>query len=63
MNSYNINMYVGKFYHIYLYGQNYGSFFDLTPTGIAGGPVQLIGKGNVVKDLSSNQWSYKVHFV
>lgn len=40
--------------------QNYGSFFDLTPTGIAGGPVQLIGKGNVVKDLSSNQWSYKV---
>ncbi|KAF8401121.1 hypothetical protein HHK36_014425 [Tetracentron sinense] len=40
--------------------QNYGSFFDLALTGIVGGPVQLIGAGNVTKDLSSNQWFYKV---
>jgi hypothetical protein len=46
----------------YLCGQNYGAFFDLTPTGVVGGPVQLIGQGNVVKDLSSNKWSYKVNF-
>uniref|UniRef100_A0A2N9I5M6 Beta-galactosidase n=1 Tax=Fagus sylvatica TaxID=28930 RepID=A0A2N9I5M6_FAGSY len=39
---------------------NYGAFFDLTPTGVVGGPVQLIGQGNVVKDLSSNKWSYKI---
>ncbi|XP_059431698.1 beta-galactosidase [Corylus avellana] len=40
--------------------QNYGSFYDLSPAGIVGGPVQLIGKGNVTKDLSSNPWSYKI---
>ncbi|XP_010273985.1 PREDICTED: beta-galactosidase 15-like [Nelumbo nucifera] len=40
--------------------QNYGPFFDLTPTGIAGGPVQLVLSGNVTKDLSSNQWYYKI---
>ncbi|KAK3006998.1 hypothetical protein RJ639_017059, partial [Escallonia herrerae] len=39
---------------------NYGARFDLAPTGIVGGPVQLIGKANASMDLSSNQWSYKV---
>ncbi|KAL5705289.1 hypothetical protein ACHQM5_023614 [Ranunculus cassubicifolius] len=41
---------------------NYGPFFDLKPTGIAGGPVKLAGAGDVsmTKDLSSNLWSYKV---
>ncbi|KAL5697596.1 hypothetical protein ACHQM5_028721 [Ranunculus cassubicifolius] len=41
---------------------NYGPFFDLKPTGIAGGPVTLAGAGDVsvTKDLSSNLWSYKV---
>ncbi|XP_043710768.1 beta-galactosidase-like [Telopea speciosissima] len=39
---------------------NYGSFFDLVPTGIVGGPVKLIGNGNATKDLSSNEWSYKI---
>ncbi|KAK2966971.1 hypothetical protein RJ640_014159 [Escallonia rubra] len=39
---------------------NYGAFFDLAPTGIVGGPVQLIGNSNATMDLSSNQWSYKV---
>ncbi|KAB1218638.1 Beta-galactosidase 7 [Morella rubra] len=38
---------------------NYGAFYDLKPTGIAGGPVQLI-KDNSTEDLSSNRWSYKV---
>ncbi|KAL5697624.1 Beta-galactosidase 7 [Ranunculus cassubicifolius] len=39
-----------------------GGFFDMKPSGIAGGPIQLIGTGgvNVTKDLSSNHWSYKV---
>ncbi|XP_059636218.1 beta-galactosidase-like [Cornus florida] len=40
--------------------QNYGSFFDLSPTGIVGGPVKLISNKNVIMDLSTNQWSYKV---
>lgn len=42
--------------------QNYGAFFDLAPTGIVGGPVQLSGTGsvNTTKDISSNLWSYKV---
>ncbi|XP_059636219.1 beta-galactosidase-like [Cornus florida] len=41
--------------------QNYGSFFDLSPAGIVGGPVKLISnKNDVTMDLSTNQWSYKV---
>ncbi|XP_043708583.1 beta-galactosidase-like [Telopea speciosissima] len=40
--------------------KNYGSFFDMVPNGIVGGPVQLIGNDNVTKDLSSNEWSYKI---
>ncbi|XP_042496295.1 beta-galactosidase 7-like [Macadamia integrifolia] len=40
--------------------KNYGSFYDMVPNGIVGGPVQLIGNGNVTKDLSSNEWSYKI---
>ncbi|KAF3450936.1 hypothetical protein FNV43_RR07025 [Rhamnella rubrinervis] len=39
---------------------NYGEFFDSQPTGIAGGPVLLVGDNNVTTDLSSNRWSYKV---
>ncbi|KAL2326198.1 hypothetical protein Fmac_025256 [Flemingia macrophylla] len=39
---------------------NYGANFDKIKTGIAGGPVQLIGKNNVTIDLSTNLWSYKV---
>ncbi|KAL4011804.1 hypothetical protein IC575_028867 [Cucumis melo] len=39
---------------------NYGAFYDTVPTGIDGGPIYLIGSGNVTVDLSSNLWSYKV---
>ncbi|KAK9102398.1 hypothetical protein Sjap_019652 [Stephania japonica] len=42
--------------------QNYGSFFDEVTTGIEA--VQLISKGSnnndVVKDLSTNKWVYRV---
>ncbi|KAL5975816.1 Beta-galactosidase 7 [Asimina triloba] len=34
--------------------------FDNVSVGIGGGPVELIGKNNVVKNLSSNAWKYKV---
>ncbi|KAG9443677.1 hypothetical protein H6P81_015017 [Aristolochia fimbriata] len=41
---------------------NYGAYFDLSPTGIVGGPVQLIDTAdasrNVSYDMSSNVWSY-----
>ncbi|KAL5975826.1 Beta-galactosidase 7 [Asimina triloba] len=40
--------------------QNYGEHFDNVAVGIDGGPVELIGKNNVVKNLSSNAWKYKV---
>ncbi|KAK7273442.1 hypothetical protein RIF29_14492 [Crotalaria pallida] len=39
---------------------NYGDWFDKIKTGIAGGPVQLVGKNNGTIDLSNNLWSYKV---
>ncbi|KAL2322547.1 hypothetical protein Fmac_026926 [Flemingia macrophylla] len=39
---------------------NYGTGFDKIKTGIANGPVQLIGKNNVTMDLSTNLWSYKI---
>ncbi|XP_058109027.1 beta-galactosidase 15-like [Magnolia sinica] len=39
---------------------NYGAFFDLVPAGIVGGPIELVGNGNVSKDLSASQWSYKI---
>ncbi|CAK7336546.1 unnamed protein product [Dovyalis caffra] len=41
---------------------NYGTKFDLVPSGITG-PVELIGHHGderIVKDLSSHKWSYKV---
>ncbi|XP_058106772.1 beta-galactosidase 15-like [Magnolia sinica] len=38
---------------------NYGAYFDIIPVGITG-PVQLIGNGSVVRDLSYNQWTYEV---
>ncbi|KAF3969730.1 hypothetical protein ACB098_11G062300 [Castanea mollissima] len=37
----------------------YGSFYDLIPVGIAGGPVELIGS-NSTWNISTNLWSYKV---
>ncbi|KAL0558348.1 hypothetical protein IC582_002910 [Cucumis melo] len=40
--------------------KNYDAFYDTVPTGIDGGPIYLIGDGNVTIDLSSNLWSYKV---
>ncbi|KAG6589973.1 Beta-galactosidase 7, partial [Cucurbita argyrosperma subsp. sororia] len=40
--------------------KNYDAFYDMVPTGIDGGPVYLIGSGNVTTNLSSNSWSYKV---
>uniref|UniRef100_A0A0A0LYH4 beta-galactosidase n=1 Tax=Cucumis sativus TaxID=3659 RepID=A0A0A0LYH4_CUCSA len=40
--------------------KNYDAFYDTVPTGIDGGPIYLIGDGNVKIDLSSNLWSYKV---
>ncbi|KAF5748404.1 hypothetical protein HS088_TW04G00357 [Tripterygium wilfordii] len=39
---------------------NYGQHFDLKAVGIANGSVQIVQNGNVLMDLSSNQWSYKV---
>ncbi|KAG0486272.1 hypothetical protein HPP92_008367 [Vanilla planifolia] len=42
---------------------NYGAFYELMPTGIAGGPVQLIGNKNDNIDLSSNNWSYKIGLI
>ncbi|XP_068666341.1 beta-galactosidase 7-like [Aristolochia californica] len=39
---------------------NYNAAFDMFLTGIAGGPVQLVSDGKVVKDLSKSQWTYKV---
>ncbi|GAB4858505.1 Beta-galactosidase 7 [Ancistrocladus abbreviatus] len=41
---------------------NYGAFFDLVPAGVTG-PVTLIASSNnhnVTRDLSTNQWVYKV---
>ncbi|XP_021902005.1 beta-galactosidase 7 isoform X2 [Carica papaya] len=42
--------------------QNYGPMFDLTQAGVPG-PVEIVGhKGDetIIKDLSSNKWSYKI---
>ncbi|KAF6174298.1 hypothetical protein GIB67_040791 [Kingdonia uniflora] len=39
---------------------NYGEFFDKNVFGIVGGPVELVGNGNITKDLSNNKWFYKV---
>lgn len=39
---------------------NYGARFDLTPTGIANGSVQLVREGNVTLDLTSNEWTHKI---
>ncbi|KAH7664349.1 Beta-galactosidase protein [Dioscorea alata] len=38
---------------------NYGARYELVPTGIAGGPVFIIG-GGMKHDLSSELWAYKV---
>ncbi|RWR75735.1 beta-galactosidase 15-like protein [Cinnamomum micranthum f. kanehirae] len=39
---------------------NYGDHFDTIPEGIAGGPVELVGNGNLTRNLSTNPWTYKV---
>lgn len=39
--------------------QNYGPMFDLVGAGITS-PIELVLNKNVVKDLSSNKWTYKV---
>ncbi|KAM7468316.1 hypothetical protein LguiB_015878 [Lonicera macranthoides] len=38
---------------------NYGAFFDRVENGILG-PVKLIAPNSAEKDLSKNQWAYKV---
>ncbi|KAK7251322.1 hypothetical protein RIF29_34403 [Crotalaria pallida] len=53
----NATLRVGTMGHT-LHGYGYG--FDMKKTGIAGGPVQLVGKNNETIDLSNNLWSYKV---
>ncbi|XVF52249.1 hypothetical protein PTKIN_Ptkin05aG0003900 [Pterospermum kingtungense] len=41
--------------------QNYGTFFDLGPEGLAGGPVGLTDNKNATTiDLTSNPWNYKI---
>ncbi|PPD70320.1 hypothetical protein GOBAR_DD32796 [Gossypium barbadense] len=40
-------------------GHNYGPMFDLVGAGITS-PIELVLNKNVVKDLSSNKWTYKV---
>ncbi|KAG4109563.1 hypothetical protein ERO13_1Z049351v2 [Gossypium hirsutum] len=39
--------------------KNYGPMFDLVGAGITS-PIELVLNKNVVKDLSSNKWTYKV---
>ncbi|KAI3471999.1 hypothetical protein Pfo_028687 [Paulownia fortunei] len=39
--------------------QNYGAHFDKVQNGILG-PVKLVAPNSLEKDLSSNQWAYKV---
>ncbi|GLT62854.1 hypothetical protein SLA2020_354570 [Shorea laevis] len=39
---------------------NYGAKFDLKPTGLIGGSVQLVSNEQVVIDLTSSTWFYKV---
>ncbi|ONK55324.1 uncharacterized protein A4U43_UnF4920 [Asparagus officinalis] len=41
--------------------KNYGAFYETTPTGVVGGPVELIS-GNTTTDLSNSLWSYMVGF-
>ncbi|KAA3472187.1 beta-galactosidase 15-like [Gossypium australe] len=39
--------------------KNYGPMFDLVGAGITS-PIELVLSKNVIKDLSSNKWTYKV---
>ncbi|GLT74321.1 hypothetical protein SLA2020_461260 [Shorea laevis] len=39
---------------------NYGAKFDLKPTGLIGGSVQLVNNGQDTIDLTSSTWFYKV---
>ncbi|KAI3473953.1 hypothetical protein Pfo_028527 [Paulownia fortunei] len=39
--------------------QNYGAYFDKVQNGILG-PVKLVAPNSLEKDLSSNQWAYKM---
>ncbi|OMO67150.1 hypothetical protein CCACVL1_20761 [Corchorus capsularis] len=38
---------------------NYGEWYDLKPTGLVGGSVQLVNGNNTI-DLTTSNWSYKV---
>ncbi|OMO91833.1 hypothetical protein COLO4_18061 [Corchorus olitorius] len=38
---------------------NYGEWYDLKPTGLVGGSVQLVNGNNTI-DLTRSNWSYKV---
>ncbi|KAG8376647.1 hypothetical protein BUALT_Bualt09G0085200 [Buddleja alternifolia] len=38
---------------------NYGAYFDKVQNGILG-PVKLVAPNSIEKDLSSNEWAYKV---
>ncbi|KAM7260316.1 hypothetical protein ACFE04_016057 [Oxalis oulophora] len=39
---------------------NYGTKYDLKPTGLSGGFVKLIVDNSTTIDLSSSKWSYKI---
>ena len=40
-------------------GQNYGAHFENSEVGVHG-PVELIADGETIRNLSSNEWYYKV---
>lgn len=40
--------------------QNYGAYFDNVPVGIQGVQIVNGSDGTVTRDLSTNQWVYKV---
>ena len=40
--------------------KNYDAFYATISTGIDGGPIYLIGNGNMTTNLLSNLWTYKV---
>lgn len=39
--------------------QNYGAYYENVEVGIHG-PVELIADGKTIRDLSTNEWVYKV---
>ncbi|KAG4167255.1 hypothetical protein ERO13_A13G184350v2 [Gossypium hirsutum] len=59
----NINLSLGKnlisLLSVTVGFKNYGPMFDLVGAGITS-PIELVLNKNIVKDLSSNKWTYKV---